>query len=90
VTGEWRKLHNEEFSALYSSPKLLGWSNREEEWDGGTCSTYGERRGAYRILVWRPERRRRVGRRRRRWQDDIKMDLQDVGWGHGLDWSSSG
>jgi hypothetical protein len=47
---------------------------------GGACSTYGEKRGAYRILVGRPEGRRPLGRTRRRWKDNIKMDLQGVGW----------
>jgi hypothetical protein len=51
---------------------------------GGACSTYGEKRGAYRILVGRPEGRRPFGRPRRRWEDNIKMDLQEVGWG--MDW----
>jgi hypothetical protein len=52
---------------------------------GGEYSTYGEKRGAYRILVRRPEGRRPLGRARRRWDDNIKMDLEEVGWGHGLD-----
>jgi hypothetical protein len=51
---------------------------------GGACSIYGEKRGAYRILVGRPERRRAIGKPRRRWEDNIKMDLQDVG--RGMDW----
>jgi hypothetical protein len=51
----------------------------------GACSTYGERRGVYRILVAGPEGRRPFGRPIRRWEDNIKMDLQEVGWGHGLD-----
>jgi hypothetical protein len=45
---------------------------------------YAEKRGAYRILVGRPEGRRPLGRPRRRWEDNIKMDLQEVGWG--MDW----
>jgi hypothetical protein len=45
----------------------------------------GERRGAYRALVGKPERRRPLGRPRRRWEDNIKMDLREVGWG-GMDW----
>jgi hypothetical protein len=45
----------------------------------------GEGRGAYRVLVGRPEGRRPLGRPRRRWEDNIKMDLQEVGWG-GMDW----
>jgi hypothetical protein len=51
---------------------------------GRTCGTYGERRGAYRALVGKPEGRRPLGRPRRRWED-IKMDLREVGWG-GMDW----
>jgi hypothetical protein len=45
----------------------------------------GEKRGANRILVGRPEGKRPLGRLRRRWEDNIKMDLQEVGWGYGLD-----
>jgi hypothetical protein len=52
---------------------------------GRTCGTYGERRGAYRALVGKPEGRRPLGRSRRRWEDNIKMDLREVGWG-GTDW----
>jgi len=52
---------------------------------GGTCSTYGERRGVYRFLVGRPEGMKPLGRPRRRWEDNIKMDLQEVGCG-GMDW----
>jgi hypothetical protein len=51
---------------------------------GGTCSTFGGKRAAYRILVGRPEGRRPLGRPRCRWKDNIKMDLQEVGWG--MDW----
>jgi hypothetical protein len=49
-----------------------------------------QKRGAYRSLVGRLEGRRPVGRPRRIWEDNIKMDLQEVGWGHGLDWAGSG
>ena len=52
---------------------------------GGAYSTYGERRGVYRVLVGKPERKRSLGRPRRRWEDNIKMDLQEVGCG-GMDW----
>jgi hypothetical protein len=47
----------------------------------------GERRGAYRALVGKPEGRRPLGRTRRKWEDNIKMDLREVGWG-GMDWIS--
>ena len=52
---------------------------------GGVCSTYGERRGVYTVLVGKPEGKRSVGRPRRRWEDNIKMALQEVGCGH-MDW----
>jgi hypothetical protein len=52
---------------------------------GRTYGTYGERRGVYRALVGKPEGRRPLGRTRRRWEDNIKMDLREVGWG-GMDW----
>jgi hypothetical protein len=52
---------------------------------GVTCSTYGEKRVAYRILVGRLEGRRPLERPRRRWEDNIKIDLQEVGW-RGMDW----
>jgi hypothetical protein len=47
---------------------------------GGTCSTNGEKRNAYRLLVGKPEEKRLLGRPRRRWVDNIRMDLGDVGW----------
>jgi len=50
----------------------------------------GVRTGAYRCLVVKPEGKRPLGRPKRRWKDNIKMDLQEVGWGHGLDLSGSG
>jgi hypothetical protein len=53
---------------------------------GGACSTYGERRGAYRFLVRKREGKRSFGRARRRWEDNIKMDLHAIGmWRCGLD-----
>jgi hypothetical protein len=51
---------------------------------GGACSRYGEKRGAYRVLMGRPEGKRPLGRPRRRWEDNIKMDLQEIGGG--MDW----
>ena len=51
----------------------------------GTCSTHGERRGVYRVLMGKPEGRRPLGRLRRRCEGNIKMDLQEVGYG-GMDW----
>ena len=52
---------------------------------GGVCSTYGERRGVYRVLVGKPEGNRPLVKPRHRWEDNIKIDLQEVGCG-GVDW----
>jgi len=52
---------------------------------GGTCSMYGERRDVYRVLVGKPEGKRPLGRPRRRWEDNITVALQEVGW-EGMDW----
>jgi hypothetical protein len=89
VRGEWRRLHNKELYALYSSPntnRVI--KSRRLRWVGHVALMWG-RRGAYRDLVGIPKGRRPLGRPRRRWEDNIKMDLSD-GWGHGLDLSSSG
>jgi len=52
---------------------------------GGAYRTYGDRRGVYGVLVRSPEGRKQFGRPRRKWEDNIKMDIQEVGWGHELD-----
>jgi len=51
----------------------------------GACSTYLKGKDVYRVLVGKPEGKRQLGRHRLRWEENIKMDLQEVGWGHGLD-----
>src|SRR5215468_9651221 len=85
ATGEWRRLHNEEPNDLYSSPNIIRViKSRRMRWTGHVARM-GEGRGAYRILVGRSEGRRPLGRPRRRWEDNIRMDLQEVGWG-GMDW----
>jgi hypothetical protein len=85
TTGEWRRLHNEELNDLYSSPNVIrATKSRRMGW-AGHVACMGEKRGVYRILVGRPEGRRPLGRPRRRWEDNIKMDLQEVEWAHGLD-----
>jgi hypothetical protein len=84
VTGEWRRLHNEELNDLYSSPNIFRViESRRMRW-AGLLARMEEKRGACRILVGRPEGRRLLGRPRLRWEDNNKMDLQDVGWG--MDW----
>jgi hypothetical protein len=90
VTGEWRRLHNKELYALYSSPNIIRvMKSRRLRW-AGHMACLGERRGAYRALVGKPEGRRPLERPRRRWEDNIKMDIRETGWGHGLDQSGSG
>jgi hypothetical protein len=85
VTGEWRRLHNKELYALYSSPNNFRViMSRRLRW-AGHVARMGERRGAYRALVGKPEGKRPLGRPRHRWEDNIKMDLREVGWG-GMDW----
>ena len=90
VTGEWRKLHNEEINGLYSSPNIVRViKSRRIRWLGHVARL-GERRGVYRILVGKPEGKRPLGRSRRRWEDNIMMDLQEVGCGgYGLDRAGS-
>jgi hypothetical protein len=87
MTGEWRRLHNEELNDQYSSPNIWVINLRRMRW-AEHVAHMGERRGAYRILVGRPEGRRPLDRPRHRWEDNIKMDLKEVGWGAwtGLSW----
>jgi len=85
VTGEWRRLHNEELNDLYSSPNIVRViKSRRMRW-AGHVARMGEDREAYRVLVRKPEERRPVGRPRRRWVVNIRMDLQEVGCGY-MDW----
>ncbi|KAJ4435688.1 hypothetical protein ANN_18304 [Periplaneta americana] len=80
VTGEWRKLHNTELHALYSAPDIIrNIKSRRLRW-AGHVAIMGESRNAYRVLVGRPEGKRPLGRPRRRWEDNIKMDLREVGY----------
>jgi hypothetical protein len=88
VTGEWMKLHNEELHDLYSSPSIIRIMKlRRMSWAGHVARM--GRRGTCIDYWWgKPEGRRPLGRRRRRWVDNITMDLGEVGWGGcGLDWS---
>ena len=81
MTREWRKLHNEELNDLYCSPNTVRlFKSRRMRW-AGRVARMGERRGVYRVLVGKPEGKRPLGRPRRRWEDNIKMDLQGVEFG---------
>ena len=85
ATGEWRKLHNDILNDLYCSPNIVRViKSRRMRWTGHVARM-GEGRGVYRILVGKPEGKRPLRRPRRRWEDNIKKDLQEVGCG-GTDW----
>jgi hypothetical protein len=83
-TGGWRKLHNEELHNLYSSPRIIRMIKSKRMRWAGHVARMGETRKAYRILVGKSEGKRSLGRPRRRWVDNIKMDLRDIGW-NGVD-----
>jgi hypothetical protein len=86
VTGDWRRLHNEEINVLYSSPNIVRViKSRRMRWTGHVART-GEERGVYSILVGKPEGKRPLGKPRRRWVDNIRMDLQEVGCGY-MNWT---
>jgi hypothetical protein len=80
VTGEWRKLHNEELRDLYCSPSIIRITKSSRVRWAGHAARMGEKRNAYRLLVGKP-----LGRARRRWWDNIRMDLVEVGLGD-VDW----
>jgi hypothetical protein len=84
VTGGWRKLHNEELHGLYSSPSIVRVIKARRMRQAGHVAHMGEVRNTY-ILVGRLEGRRPLGRPRRRWEDNIKMDLRETGFGD-VDW----
>ena len=85
LTGEWKRLLNEELNDLYSSPNIVRViKSRRMRW-AGHVARVGEERGAYRVLVGKPEGNRPLGRPKRRWVDNIRMDLQEVGCGY-VDW----
>jgi hypothetical protein len=85
VTGEWRKLHNEELNELYSLPNIVRViKSRRMRWEGHV-RRMGEEKGVCRVLVGKPEGKRPLGRPRHRWEDNIRMALQEVGCG-GMDW----
>ena len=83
ITGEWRKLHNAKLHALYSSPNIIrNLKLRRLIW-AGHVARMEESRNAYRVLVGEHEGKRPLGRPRHRWEDNIKMDLREVGFDAG-------
>jgi hypothetical protein len=88
--GECRKLHSGELHILYSSPDIIRQiKSRRMRW-AGHVARMGEGRNVYRVLVGKSEGERSLGRPRRRWEDGIKMDLREIGWGGGVDSPGSG
>jgi hypothetical protein len=80
VTGGSRKLHNEELHNLYSSPNIITiMKSRRMRWEGHVARMGKKQKNAYRILVAKPEGKRSLGRPRRRWVNNIKMDLREIG-----------
>jgi hypothetical protein len=83
--GSWRKMHNDELHRLYSSLNIVRViKSRRLRWVGHVAHM-GEGRSVYRVLVWRLKDKRPLGRPRRRWEDNIKMDLREIGI-NGADW----
>jgi hypothetical protein len=85
VIRDRKELHNEELHNLYCSPNIIRMvKSRRMRW-AGHVARMGEKRSAYRISVGKPEGKRPLGRPKCRWEDSIKMDLREIGWG-GMDW----
>ena len=82
VTGEWRRLHNEELNHLYSSPNIVRVIKSGRMRWAEHVARMGEEREVYRVLVGKPVGKRPLGRPRRRWVDNIRMDLQEVRCGY--------
>jgi hypothetical protein len=81
VTREWKKLHNEELHILFSHPAIITQhKSRRMRW-AGDVARMGEERKLYRVLMGKPEVKRPLERPRRRWEDAIRMDTGEIGWG---------
>jgi hypothetical protein len=81
VTGEWRKLHSEELHNLYSSPNIIRQiKSRRIRWTGHVACM-GEERKVYKVLVGKPKAKRPHRRPRCRWEEGMRMDIGEIGWG---------
>jgi hypothetical protein len=78
VDGSWSKLHNDELHNLYSSPNIDRVIKSRRVWWAGYVARMGEGRGVYRSLVERPEDKKLLGRTKRRWDDNKKVDLREI------------
>jgi hypothetical protein len=84
VAGGWKRLHNEELHNVYISPNIISIiKSRRIRWAAHVASMAGME-NAYKCLVGKPERKRPLGRPRRRWKDNIRIDLREIGWE--VDW----
>jgi hypothetical protein len=81
VMGEWIKLHNGELHNLYSSPDIIRQIKSRRMRQAVIVTCMGEERNLYRVLVGKPEGKSPLERQRRRWEDGMKMDLREMGWG---------
>jgi hypothetical protein len=92
VTGDWRKLHSEELYNLYWPPNILRQVKSRRMRRAGHVASMGEDRKVCKVLVGKPEGKRPLGRPRRRWEDGIRMDLRETGWGVWIwfDWLKTG
>jgi hypothetical protein len=90
VKWEWRRVLNEELYAVYSSPNIIQVAKSRRMRGARYVARMGESRGAYRVLVGELEGRRPSGRPNRRWENNIKMDILEIGYAHGPDRSGSG
>jgi hypothetical protein len=79
--GEWRKFHSGELHNFYSSPNIIRHMKLKRKKWARHVARMGEGRKGYKVLVGKHKENRRHGKRRRRWEDGIKMDLRETGWG---------
>jgi hypothetical protein len=84
VTGDWWKLHNE-LRNLCSSPNIIRPIKSRRTRRTRRAARIGEKRNAYSLLAGTPERKRPLERCRRRWENNIKIDIREIGW-DGMDW----